>query len=312
MSKSERELRLAPAVPGVGSGAEIRTAAGFGPPVKRSKLAELRREVPNFISKNKGLVSNRAFWDMLRRLGAARLSAPPRDAVAPMMFVATHHKVMTTYFNAVLPLLAFGLKARFQKVHVEAPDPASDLVLSMHGKLDLPALAPYRGIHIMRDPRDMIVSSYHYHKWTHETWVHRPDDAGETYQEKLNRVDKTAGLFMEIDHFIFFYRQTLADWSLEDPDILEVAYADLMGDQREEIYEAMFAHLGLEGSARSLGVDLMRLFEAGSRTGRKKGAVAAKSHVRSGKSGQWEQELEPTHVAYIEEELGPILRKFGY
>lgn len=292
---------------------EIRTPAGLaGPPVVPSRLTRLRRELPGFVKKNRGLAANPAFWRMLARLAAARAraEAPARDA--PVMFVATHHKVMTTYFNAVLRLLAFGTRRRFQRVHIEQPDPAAKLVLSMQGKLDLAALRPYRGVHVMRDPRDMIVSGYHYHKWTHEPWVHRLDENGLSYQQKLNRASPRDGLFMEIDHFIFFYRATLEAWDMDDPDLLEVAYEDLMGPEREALYGAIFSHLGFSGEALALACDLMRLFEAKSRTGRRKEAPAPKSHVRSGRSGQWRGELEPAHLDYIERELGHVLRKFGY
>ena len=120
----------------------------------------------------------------------------------------------------------------------------------------------------MRDPRDMIVSGYHYHKWTHEAWVHRTDEAGLSYQDKLNAADKTAGLFMEIDHFIYIYRDKLLAWDMEDPDILEVPYETLMSEARDRLYGDIFAHMGLTGAAHTLGVDLMRLFEAKSRTGK--------------------------------------------
>ncbi|WP_172300486.1 sulfotransferase domain-containing protein [Pseudoruegeria sp. HB172150] len=291
---------------------EIMTPAGQGRPVRRNKLATLRREVPNFIAKNRGLLGQSDFWSMMRRVAAMRMQAQPSTTDAPVRFVATHHKVMTTYFTAVLKPLSIALKLPYQIVHSEQPDPKSRLVMSMHGKLNLPALGKYRGVHVMRDPRDMIVSGYHYHKWTHETWVHRPDDDGVSYQEKLNRADKRDGLFLEIDHFIFFYRQTLLNWNLDDPDIYEVAYDDLMGPERDRIYSEIFAHLGFDGEALALSTDLMRLFEAGSRSGKASGEVTAKSHLRSGKSGQWQKELEDDHVAYIEKELGPVLRKFGY
>lgn len=291
---------------------KIKTAAGFGPPVRVSRLTRLRREVPNFVAKNRGLLAKPAFWRILRLVIAARLRASGPTADMPVCFVATHHKVMTTYFTAVLRPLAFALGQPYQKVHSELPDAQARLVLSMHGKLDLPTLGRYRGIHVMRDPRDMIVSGYHYHKWTHEDWVHRPDENGVSYQQKLNRADKRDGLFMEIDHFIFFYRRTLEAWDIDDPDIYEVAYEDLMGPDRDRIYAEMFAHLGLEGDTLDLARDLMRLFEAKSRTGRSADKVAAKSHLRSGKSGQWQAELDADHVAYIDRELGPVLRKFGY
>jgi hypothetical protein len=186
------------------------------------------------------------------------------------------------------------------------------MFLSMQGKQDLALLRPYRGVHVMRDPRDMIVSGYHYHKWTHEPWVHRLDDHGESYQEKLRRLDKTAGLYLEIDHFIFFYRATLEAWDLSDPDMLEVSYEALMGPERRAKYAEIFRHLGFEGPELALAVDLMRLFEAESRSGRAGGEIAPNAHLRSGRSRQWEAELEPGHLAYIEAELGPVLAKFGY
>jgi hypothetical protein len=288
------------------------TPAGLGPVVRQSRLKRARQELPSFLRKNRGLVVKPAFWRILLRLLAARARPSAVPADPPMLFIATHHKVMTTYFNAVLRLLSFGLRRRYQRVFTRQPVPGAGLVLSMHGKLDLPRLRPYRGVHVMRDLRDMIVSGYHYHKWTYEDWVHRPDDRGVSYQQKLNRADKRDGLFMEIDHFIYFYREVLQRWDIDDPDILEVAYEDLMGDDRARIYARIFSHLGLEGRDLGLATDLMKLFEAGSRTGRKPGSVAPQSHLRSGRSGQWRDELESDHIAYIEQELGPVLRKFGY
>lgn len=272
----------------------------------------MQREFPNFVRKNRGLLTNPEFWSLMGRLSANRLRASDPPADFPLLFVATHHKVMTTYFTSVLRLLGFGLRLPYQWVHTEQPAPKSRLVLSIHSKLDLPRLAPYRGVHVIRDPRDMIVSGYHYHKWTHETWAHRPDENGQTYQGKLNAASKHDGLFMEIDHFIFFYRDTLMNWDMDDPDIMEVSFESLMGPERHRIYRDIFTHLGLEGGNLELAVDLMRMFEAKSRTGGKIGKTKQKSHLRSGRSGQWKDELEPDHIAYIERELGPVLRKFGY
>jgi hypothetical protein len=288
---------------------EVRTAAGFGAPVQESRLARMRRGLPNFIAKNRGLAANPAFWRMLPRLLAGRFRPSPVKRGGPILFVGTHHKVMTTYFHAVLRLFAFGLRIPFDKVHIEAPKKRARLFLSMQSKIDLPALGKYRGVHVMRDPRDMIVSSYHYHKWTHESWAHRPDKNGLSYQQKLNKADTRKGLFMEIDHFIFSYRKLLSDWDMDNPDMLEVSFESLMGPDRHTVYDRIFRHLGFSGRALKLGLDLMVLFEAKSRTG---GVTSDKSHIRSGKSGQWADELEDDHITYIEHELGPILRKFGY
>lgn len=293
---------------------EVMTEAGFGPPVQWSKFDVYRKQLPVFLKKNRGLAADPAFWKLLPRLAAQRRrSAAARDADAPRLFVATHHKAMTTYFNAVLRFFAFADAASFQKVNLEQPRADARIFLSNHGKVDLAAVRPYRGVHLMRDPRDMIVSGYHYHRWTYETWVHRPDADGRSYQQKLNAADRSTGLFMEIDHFIFFYRDLLERWDMDDPDILEVSYEALMGEGRDALYEAIFRHLGCAGERLAIGIELMRLFEAGRRTGRTEDAAKARhQHIRSGRSEQWRRELDPGHLAYIEAQLGPVLRKFGY
>lgn len=292
---------------------EVMSEAGFGPPVQWSKLEVYRKQIPVFLKKNRGLAADPAFWKLLPQLVALRARMARRPDDGTRLWVSTHHKAMTTYFNAVLRFFAFGSGYSFEKINLEEPAPRTKLFLSNHGKMDLKALGKYRGIHVMRDPRDMIVSGYHYHRWTYETWVHRPDADGKSYQQKLNEVDTTTGLFMEIDHFCFFYRELLENWDMDDPDILEVSYEALMGGDRDRLYHDIFAHLGCEDAQLLAGIDLMRLFEAKRRTGRDKDADKAKhQHIRSGRSEQWRKELEPQHLDYIEAQLGPVLRKFGY
>jgi hypothetical protein len=306
-----------PTGPATAGRTPIMTPAGFNPPARPPEELGLRSRVVTFWKKNRALTSNPAFWRLVPRILAFKL----RTAVRPsklrsnpeVLFVATHHKAMTTYFHAVLRGLAFALNLPFERLRdSDLPSGKAKLFLSMQGKQDLSALGPYRGVHVMRDPRDMIVSGYHYHKWTHEIWVHRLDENGESYQDKLNRLEKSAGLFLEINHFIFFYRDTLEAWDMDDPAMLEVSYEALMGPEKRDLYRNIFAHLGFEGAELELAVDLMKLFEAESRTGKASGAVNQKSHVRSGKSGQWEAELEPQHLDYMDRHLGPILQKFGY
>ncbi len=313
------ELRpdMPPADPGTDQRPPIMTPAGFNPPARPPRQVSPREKAVTFWKKNRALTRNPAFWRLIPRILAFRARTVFRPSPLrnrpEVLFVATHHKAMTTYFHAVLRGLAFALGLPFERVgDADMPSRETKLFLSMQGKQDLGALGPYRGAHVMRDPRDMIVSGYHYHKWTHEAWVHRLDDNGESYQDKLNRLDKHAGLFLEIDHFIFFYRAALETWDMENQAMFEVSYEALMGPDRRRLYRDIFAHLGFEGAELALAEDLMRLFEAESRTGKASGAVDPRSHVRSGKSRQWETELDLEHLAYIEQELGPVLRKFGY
>ena len=291
---------------------ELTTDAGTGRPPRKSRLSKALAQVPISFRKNYGLARNPDFWNLLPFLMTCRRTEPGFGDGRTKIFVATHHKSMTTYFKAVLRLLAFGLKVPFQVVSKDAPAPETRVFLSIHSRTPWSEIGPYRGIHVMRDPRDMIVSSYHYHLWTNELWAHVPDENGQTYQEKLKSVDKTEGLFMSIRHFIFFSRELLENWDMDDPDILEMPYDALMGEDRESRYREMFAFLGLTGRRLDLAMRLMRLFEAGKRSRVSSDKPNERAHIRSGRSGQWRAELEPEHIALIEQELGHILDKFGY
>ena len=290
----------------------IKTAAGHGPPIRRSLFEKIYLRGKNAYRINRGLLFKPDFLKLLPRLIMGWLRPSRLSKEGPVMFVATHHKSMTTYFSAVLRFLAIGLGIRYQVINLEEPDPQTRLFLSGHGKMNLERIRPYRGVHVMRDPRDMIVSGYHYHKWTTEDWVHRPDENGRSYQQKILEASQEDGLFMEINHFIFFYREVLEAWNMDDPDILEVSYEALMGSERDTYYDRIFTHLGFEGEEHRLAIRLMHLFEAKNRRTKKTDMLMQKSHVRSGKSGQWREMLSDAHLAYIEEELGSVLQKFGY
>lgn len=294
------------------SKSRIETDASTGRRPKRSRQQNLLAQIPISVRKNYGLATNQEFWKLIPYLLRCRIHEREFSHGQTKIFVATHHKAMTTYFKAVLKLLSFGLGVRFEDISKETPKPDTRVFLSMHSRTPFAEIGPYRGIHVMRDPRDMIVSSYHYHLWTNELWAHIPDENGRTYQEKLRAADKTEGLFMTIRHFIFFSRETLENWNLDDPNILEVSYDELMGSRRDALYGEIFSFLGLTADAHELGVRLMRLFEAGKRSKVSASKVNERAHIRSGRSGQWKDELEPEHLAFIEQELGHILEKFGY
>ncbi len=290
----------------------ITTEAGFGPPVKRGFIEKKSIRLKGAYHKSRGVLAKPGFLKLVPKLATGWARPSPLAKDGPVMFVATHHKSMTTYFSAVLKFLGMGLGIPYEIIHLQEPAEKTRLFLSAHGKMDLERLRPYRGVHILRDPRDMIVSGYHYHKWTDEDWVHRPDDTGRSYQQKLLAANQEDGLFMEINHFIFFYRDLLEQWDMDDPDMLEVSYEALMDPEREKLYEQIFTHLGFEGEEHAFAVHLMHLFAAENRKSKTAGDVAQGRHVRSGKSGQWKTILTPDHLQYIEEELGPVLRKFGY
>jgi len=228
-----------------------------------------------------------------------------------VLWIGTHHKMMTTYFTAVMRLFAFGTNLRYDSIPYHAGPTDGQLVVATHSTLELSALGRHRGVHVFRDPCDAIVSAYHYHKWCHEIWANTPDEHGETYRQKINRLSKREGLFCEIDQFLRSYEGVLRDWNVRDPDILELRFEDLMGPSRVDRYEQLFFHLGFDSGESGLGVDLMQSFEAANRTGRR-GSTMPATHVSPLSRGSKRDELDPDHLAYLHERLGDVFEKFGY
>lgn len=295
-----------------GARAAPRPAVGRHPAPKTVGREGFARRAAHFSARNRNLLERRLFWSVLGRAARMRLSGA-RAEPALQRFVVCHHKGMTTYFSPVLQILSLALSGRFAKIPRDLGESEGrDFILYLQGGVDFARLGAYRGVHVLRDPRDMIVSGYHYHQWCDERWAHRPDDAGRSYQQKLREASKEDGLFMEIDLFAHMNAEKLRAWPLGDPDLLEVSYETLMGPEREAAYGRIFDHLRLDGEAGRLGRDLMRLFEAGRRRGRRAGAVSERAHLRSGRSGQWREELSEAHIRYINETLGDVLEKFGY
>lgn len=81
--------------------------------------------------------------------------------------------------------------------------------------------APWRIVHLVRDPFDAVVSAYHYHQITDEPWVHEPSPAwhrrmglrpslpigaSTTFAEQLRGLDRATGVVLQAQQS----RRTLA------------------------------------------------------------------------------------------------------
>ena len=61
---------------------------------------------------------------------------------------------------------------------------------------------PYRFIHAIRDPMEVVLSGYQYHLKTTERWANRPERRynGTTYRKYLNALSLHDGLRAEVKH----------------------------------------------------------------------------------------------------------------
>jgi hypothetical protein len=201
-----------------------------------------------------------------------------------------------------------------------------------------------RGFHVIRDPRDIIVSGYYSHLYSHPTkdW---PELVA--YREKIKNMSKEEGLFLEIDRSEYVF-QHMSKWNYANSDILELKMEDIVRDPYASLVE-VFAWLGLvnenmrlknqtyyllyrsisklTGKYSRLGLLQYRVdklpvdkllyivysnrFDVKSK-GRRPGQEDVTSHFRKGVPGDWVNHLTVDHVKYFEERHPNLLAKLGY
>jgi hypothetical protein len=201
------------------------------------------------------------------------------------------------------------------------------------------ALDDFRGFHVIRDPRDIVVSSYFSHLHSHPTtdWPELVD-----HRRQLQEMGKEQGLYVVMD-FLTGVLDDIATWDYSDPRVLELKMEDVVARPEELLLQAFTfvgvadeANAGLSGSVVAALSSLKRrrsalvpfrlsplpsavvvktvrrnAFEkkAGGRTA---GIENVDSHYRKGVAGDWINHFDAGHKEYFKSIYGQLLIKLGY
>lgn len=274
--------------------------------------------IQNLVHKNRGLFRDPGAWRHAARaagLRARHVVGPPADLrIGPSRMLAGQHKAMTTYFSAVLQTICFAYNLSFQKVVRGYPRERADVALHFTSNFRDETRAPgeYLMVKILRDPRDVVLSAYHYHLWSDEKWVTARWNDQPSLKERLQAMDRDDGIQSEIDRMGRTVHASYTAWSKPDPDVLVIRYEDLIGPERRATYGRIFDHWRFEGAAHDFALSTMAGFEFERRTGRKIGDTGAGTHLRTGRSGGWREELTESHKTAIKTYFGEDLIRFGY
>lgn len=226
------------------------------------------------------------------------------------ILVGTHHKTGTAWLGRIFENIAgtFGLK--FVKHTREQPCPVGkwDIFQNSHSAFDFPRLGSFRGLHMIRDPRDQVISATFYHQKSVEPWLHvkKPVYGGLTYQEKINSFSSFDDqLLFEMENSAYHNIMSMKEFDYSDTRFVTGRYEELITDYDLKRFERIFEFLGFRGIA--MGWCLLAAY----RNSLFSGAVNSK-HVRSGKSRQWPEYFKPIHRQRFEELFGDILVRLGY
>jgi hypothetical protein len=163
-----------------------------------------------------------------------------------------HHKCATQWIKAILADICVTTHLRMFEVSRVKEWDFADLRALVHcfqpdvlvysnaeiGQVRL--LPPLRGFHVIRDPRDLIVSAYFSHLHSHSlaTWP----GLGE-HRRRLQAADTSDGLLLEME----FSRRVLDDiagWDYAQPNVLELRMEDMIASPVEH-FVTIAEHLGL-------------------------------------------------------------------
>ncbi len=172
----------------------------------------------------------------------------------------------------------------------------------------------YRGLHLIRDPRDIIISGCFYHQKSQEKWLHAKQEkfGGLTYQEKINSYTSLDDqLIFEMENSGLDNIQEMLNWNYANPSFIEVKYEELILDKELTLFQEIFIFLGFPDEILSSILKIAydsSLFSTSFKDARR----IETRHIRSGKPEQWKKYFKYTHRVKFLELFDDALVKLGY
>lgn len=228
----------------------------------------------------------------------------------PLLVHCGHHKAGTVWIRRVILELcrSYGLRYRTGGPRPIASD--ADAVVFANADEFRRALLSDRsfaGSHMIRDPRDLVVSGYEYHKVTTEAWANqvRPEYGDRSYREYLCRLPDDEGLLAEIRWFGSATGPRMAAWDFDQPEFLELRYEDFLADEHAGFLD-LFRWWGLNQTATDRGLEIA------DRLSRRNGGARSTHPIRSSLPGEWQERFTADHIEEFKSQNGDLLERLGY
>ncbi len=211
-----------------------------------------------------------------------------------------------------------------------------------------PLSIDYKGFHVIRDPRDIVVSSYFSHMNSHSTemWPELVE-----YRKELKSLELADGIYSTIKHLealsvdgeIIPMFKNLRHWNYQNERILEIRFEDLIKnpyvivpeifkflelldlrdfhDNHERKNSILKILQGIKDRNHkapymiTLERLLLKIYHHDfyfKTKGRPKGTDDAKSHYRKGLEGDWKNYFNAKHIAYFKKHYGDLLIDLKY
>jgi hypothetical protein len=227
------------------------------------------------------------------------------------MYIFTHHKCASSWLTVFLERVCELNGLSFSRTHISNTMPNSaDIVLFTNASYQFLSHKVTDGVHVIRNPFDLLVSAYYSHKTTHsiEGW---PKLAAQ--RRLLETLPYDVGVLLTVAF-------------IERSDFYDVALGPFAGLREWDFDDPRFETLRMEDLVKNvngiLGLRLIREF--GDRLilptsgefqfeqfagGRTPGRTDPLSHYRSGEVGEWRKVLPEAAGEYVKTHFAELLAK---
>lgn len=240
--------------------------------------------------------------------------------------IGTHHKTGTVWMRRTFHKFAtqegipvIRVTGKFTMDDLPATGPALLVSWSSSFPRALLDRDDVRAFHMIRDPRDVLISGARYHltaKTGNEKWLARPRDGwgGKSYQQMINAAQsRTDQLRFEMHNKHKTTLNEMLRWPYGHPHVVDMKYETLIEDTDTAIFRASMEQLGVDGFDIDRLVEFYwthSIFGGLQEAENLKGNV--KSHIKSGKTEQWRSRLPHVIAQEYQASYGDALTTLGY
>lgn len=178
----------------------------------------------------------------------------------------------------------------------------------------MPKPPRYRAFFVMRDPRDLVVSWYYSARDNHIV-DKRADNPLVKARADLQRLPAAEGLVYAIDYWKDRGRfDALASWAVgapADDNVTIVPYEDLVSSEGAATMRRLFDFLDIRIPPAEFE-ELIDSYSFKRLTGRESGTEDTRSHLRSGRAGDWKRHFDDDLIDVFYERTGDLVETLGY
>jgi hypothetical protein len=197
---------------------------------------------------------------------------------------------------------------------------------------------PFAGVHIIRDPRDVIISGYLYHIRCNEEWCintnfditppiqfpvvprsqeHKTEEwkrryvasLGDlSYQENLKRMSQEDGILFEMQRYGSWTVEDMLRWDYSCSNVYEIKFETLMR-HFDASFSCVFDHIGFTKHQTDLAGEIASVDDINKMTAKQ---ISGHRHISSRDTSKWRRYFTDEVKDVFKSHFGDALQRLGY